>query len=195
MSDRATSVEGARRASGVVGHELASPLSALYTFIKLAARGDANALERIRECADRLRSIAELTRDFAHTGGEVVEVDLAELIERTARTLEIEVAVERRGATVARISRALATFVVTTALRAIADNHPMTPLRAHVVDREGRIELVIGAKEPVSWRAIEAWETPRCALAPWSLAAALGEVGGSVRLGGASDAIAVELPA
>jgi signal transduction histidine kinase len=184
---------GARRALAALGHDLASPLTALYTFLQLA-KGE--GLGPIRRCADRIQAIAELARELAEleddAPGAVTNLVLA--IESAAARLAIAVQLDVTGEPHARIAMARAGTCATALLRAVADTAAGAPITARVARRADRICARIDPGiEPSAWRVVDPWSSGTGSkLDLWAAAVAAGEHG-IVRVGELNGQIAVEL--
>jgi signal transduction histidine kinase len=191
-AERATAA-GARRALAAVGHELASPLTALYTYLKLAPGDHVGSMRR---CADRIQVIAELVRELAALDDPPVPgaTDLAIAIESGASRLGLDVELERSGEVLATIAPDRASTIATALLRAVVSSAPDSPLRARVFGRGQRAMVRLGPGiEPTTWQVVEPWRSStRHKLELWAAAVAAGAEG-SVRVGEVDGQIAVEL--
>lgn len=185
---------GARRALSAVGHELASPLTALYTYLKLASGDHVGSMRR---CADRLQVIAELVREVAALDDAPAPdraTDLALAIESGASRLGLDVQLERSGEVRATIAPERASTIATALLRAVISSAPDARVRARVLGRSERaIVRVAPGIEPVAWRVVEPWRASTShRLELWAAAVAAG-ADGVVRVGEVDGQIAVEL--
>ncbi len=196
---------GARLALSCVGHELASPLMALYAYLKVASAGrDDPALGSMRACADRIRAIADVARQLARLedadgGGETA---LGPVITRAVAALGAPVAIEvaaDAGDARVRLGAEAAALIVAAALRAV-HRAALDPARLRV--RLERVDgaspgLVVrvdgGAAAPATWADVDPFGPAATGLDLWSAAAVTRQAGGAVRIGEHEGEIAVEL--
>ncbi len=196
--DHEAEARAARRALSCVGHELASPLMALYTHLERAIAGGETAAVQLRACAARMRSIAELVREVAQTPGAAQTVDLVVAIESAAtRVPGVAIAIVADGPAMVRMPARAAGYVVIAAVRAVARAAPDgAGLRATVEIDAGadavRLRIDPGAA-PAGWEVVDPWVSERTGLDLWTAAVVAGEDGGQVRVGEIDGAIAVEL--
>ncbi|MDX2091341.1 MAG: hypothetical protein SFX73_26010 [Kofleriaceae bacterium] len=183
---------GVRIALAAVGHELASPLTALYTHLKLA--GDDRSAP-LRGCADRLTAIANLVRELAavsHAPAGTIQLSLAV---ESAATLFGEIAIETTTAEPAQLGVEAARLITNAIVRAVARVAETPQLRARIERTDAGIRLRVDAgSQPTSWRVIDPWSGgSRTNLDLWAAAIAAGDAGGTIRVGEAGGQIAVEL--
>jgi hypothetical protein len=149
-------VSGASVALSSLSHELASPLTALYTYLKIAERAaPAGSLVKIRACADRLRAITAVARVASRPLEAGGEVDVAAAFAAADPAIAIE------GSGRARIDHE-ALAAIASAVVFIA-----APTRAHV---DGTTIRVDRGAPPAHWRAIDAWSGERASFDLWALA-------------------------
>jgi signal transduction histidine kinase len=201
-NDRDGAAWGARRALSCVGHELSSPLTALYTYLKLAASGRGeDALRQARACADRVQAVTSAIQELSRVGGAPALVDVGAAVERAAARVPGGARVDFAGRDPAPawIAPSAGDFVIAAVLRAVASGvDAPAALRARIVGRGGRVELRVSVDaEPERWAAIEPWSDQRTGLDLWLAAIVAAEAGGAVRSGDVDGrcAVALELPA
>jgi hypothetical protein len=195
---RDDAARGARRALSCVGHELSSPLTALYTYLKLAASGRSeDALRQARACADRLHAITSAIQQLSRLGGSPSRLDVGAAVERAATYVPggASVGFDERDEAPAWIAPGDGDFVVASVLRAVASAvEPPARLRARLVGRGDRVRLrITAAAEPASWKAVEPWSDQRTGLDLWLAAIVAGEAGGALRSGEVDGILGVEL--
>ncbi len=192
---------GARRALAAISHELASPLTALHTYLRLA-NGD--NIEPIRACAQRIKGIVELARDLAQLGEatqpaqDAAGCDLVLALESAAAKLAVAAVIDASGPLLVRVAPARAGLITVALLRAVMDAGTSSRIVMRAERRGDRIWMRIDpGTEPTRWRSIDPWRTGTGQkLDLWAAAVAAGE-GSEVRVGELEGQIAVEaeLPA
>jgi signal transduction histidine kinase len=181
---------GARRAFAAVSHDLASPLTALQTYLK---RGD---VERAQQCVERIRAINDLARELSmlDEAGGAASTDLVLAVESAASRLSIAVDIAADGPQRARIAPARASTMMTALMRGVVAAASGTRFVARVEHRGDRICARIDPGiEPTAWRVIEPWlASTSVKLDLWAGAVAAG-ADAVVRVGHVDGQIAVEL--
>jgi signal transduction histidine kinase len=183
-------IRGARRAFAAISHELASPLTALQTYLK---RGD---VERVQQCVERIRAISDLARELSvldEVGG-AASTDLVLAVESAAARLSVGVELAAEGPQRARITPARAGMAMTALLRAVVAAATGTRFVARVERRGDRICARIDPGiEPTAWRDVEPWlASTSFKLDVWAGAVAAGAEA-VVRVGHVAGQIAIEL--
>ena len=186
---------GARRAFAAISHELASPLTALNTFLRLAT-GD--GLAPIKRCAERIQAIAELARELAFldeaaSGSRAVSCDLVLAVESAAARIAVAVELAANGEHVVIVPPTRAQTIATAVLRAVVLAATAQRFIARVERRGDRIWMRIDPGiEPAEWRVVEPWRSGTgFKLELWAAAVAARD--GEVRVGEQDGQIAVEV--
>lgn len=188
---------GARRALAAISHELASPLTALHTYLRLA-NGD--NIEPIRACAQRIKGIVELARDLSQLGEaqDAAGCDLVLALESAAAQLAVAAVIDASGPLLVRVAPARAVLIAVSLLRAVMHAGTSSRIVMRAERRGDRVWMRVDPGiEPTTWRSIDPWRTGTGQkLDLWAAAVAAGE-GGEVRVGELEGQIAVEaeLPA
>ncbi len=182
---------GARRALAAISHELASPLTALHTFLRLA-KGD--GLAPIEACAKRIEAAVSLARDVSHleepTANDATDIALA--FESAAARLALSVVVDATEPAVARVAMKRAVLIATSLLRGVQHAATASELRVRIRRREEKISIRVDPGiEPSSWRVVEPWESGTGFKMDLWAAALVSEV--EIRVGDVEGQIAVEL--
>jgi signal transduction histidine kinase len=189
-SGRAAEV-GAHRALAAISHELASPLTALHTFLRLA-KGE--GLAPIEACVRRIEAAVSLAREVSHLEEPAANdaTDLVLAFESAAARLALTVVVDAAGPAIVRVAMKRAVLIATSLLRGVQHAATASELRVRLRSREDRIAVRVDPGiEPASWRVVEPWESGTgFKLDLWAVAIMSDA---DVRVGDAGGEIAVEL--
>lgn len=183
---------GARHAIACIGHELAGPITALYTHLKLVQRkapeAAGDSLDAALRCVERLRDIASALRDTAATNDAPPLPAFGVLLARAAVGMEISATIRGEPEhTPARLA-----LVLREALRAVARTAPSSRL---VVEVDPQRIRIAGDAVPAgaTWRTLSPLTDSHLALDLWLAAFGLHELGGAMRIAEPGGGIAVEL--
>lgn len=183
--------DGARRALAAISHELASPLTALHTFVRLA-KGD--GLASIDACVRRIEAAVDLARELSHLDDPAPgdRIDLVLAFESAASRLALPIRIDAPAPAVARIAMKRAVLLATALLRGVQHAATAPELRVRLVRHDERIAVRVDPGiEPRSWRVIDPWENGTgFKLDLWAAAVMSGV---DVRVGDFEGQIAVEL--
>ncbi|HVK76623.1 MAG TPA: hypothetical protein VM734_25025 [Kofleriaceae bacterium] len=192
--ERAAAIAGAQRALACAGHELSSPLAALFTYLSLlprAAPGAAELTASLRACAVRLREIADTARGLGAVGEPPAAVELDPILVDAGAQLDGPAA---PAAWIApRAAAVVVRGVIAAVRRSAPDGAAVLAARA-AGDRRTLVRVVAdGAGAAGTSRAIEPFAADRVGLDLWVAAATVAAAGGEVRVGDAGGVLAVEV--
>ena len=189
-SGRAAAV-GAHRALAAISHELASPLTALHTFLRLA-KGE--GLAPIEACVRRIEAAVSLARDVSHLEEPAANdaTDFVLAFESAAARLALPIIVDATGPAIAGVAMKRAVLIATALLRGVQHAATATELRVRLRPQEDRISIRVDPGiEPQAWRVVDPWASGTGFKLDLWTAAIAADV--EVRVGDVDGQIAVEL--
>jgi len=189
--DSGRAEDGARRALAAISHELASPLTALHTFLRLA-KGD--GLAPITACVRRIEAAVDLARELSHLEDPAPDdaIDLVLAFESASARLAVPIVVDAPTPVIARVAMTRAVLLATTLLRGVQHAATAPELHVRLARRDDRIAVRVDPGiEPQAWRVVDPWESGTgFKLDLWAAAVMTGV---DLRVGDFEGQIAVEL--
>jgi len=170
----------------------------MFTYLRLAERdGGPDALAKVRLCAERMRGIVDVARDFARADGEPQAFDLSLAAESAATRLRdaVEIDLALGEPHPAAVPAAAGAFLVAAVLRGVAGG-AAAPRRVPVaIDAApGRVLLRVGFDGAVDGaRPVDALAPSRLSFDLWLAALIAEAAGGTLRVAAHGDELAVEV--